>query len=111
MVRARGKATKKLTVPAGARTAEHPDRPRPWKSSDAAAAARAFLGRPHRAAVRELMEQLNSEDPYAHRCAAEVARLVSQRQPGVLAGCSDLLADAAAGFPEEEWQARGYVMV
>lgn len=107
---------KKLTVLAGARPAEHPDRPRPWKSTDAAAAARVFLAswskvRARRAAIRELMEQLNSGDPYDHRCAAEVARLVSQRQPGILAGYSDLLADAAAAFPDEEWQARGYVIV
>lgn len=57
------------------------------------------------------MEQLTSGDPYDHRCAAEVARLVSQRQPGILAGYSDLLADAAAAFSDEEWQARGYVIV
>ena len=106
----------KLTVLSGARTAEHPERPRPWKSTVAAAAAQAFLAactspRRRRAAVRELMEQLVSGDPYDHRCAAEVARLVSQRQPGALAGYSDLLADAAAAFPDEEWQARGYAIV
>lgn len=105
-----------LTVLSGARPAEHPGRPRPWKSTDAAAAAKVFLAswseaRTRRAAVRELLEQLTSGDPYDHRCAAEVARLVSQRQPGVLAGYTDLLADAAAAFPDEEWQARGYVIV
>jgi len=57
------------------------------------------------------MEQLSGDDPYEHRCAAEVARLVSRREPGALAGYSDLLADAAASLPPEEWQARGYVMV
>lgn len=57
------------------------------------------------------MEQLTSGDPCDHRCAAEVARLVSRRQPAILAGYSDLLADAAAAFPDEEWQARGYVIV
>lgn len=115
---ARTRVTKRpaLTVLAGARTAEHPERPRPWKSTDATAAAQAFLAaceRPgaRRTAARELMEQLVSGDPYDHRCAAEVARLVSQREPGVLAGYSDLLADAAAEFPDEEWQARGYVIV
>jgi hypothetical protein len=114
----RGSVTnrRRLTVLSGARPAEHADRPRPWKSTDAAAAAKAFLdeceeGRRARAARRELMEQLAGDDPYQHRCAAEVARLVSQRQPGILAGYSDLLADAAAALPPEEWQARGYVIV
>lgn len=100
----------------GARPAQHPERRRPWKSTDAAAAARVFLaacyeGRSRRAAIRELIQQLASRDAYDHRCAAEVARLVSQRRPGVLAGYTELLADAAAAFPDEEWQARGYVMV
>lgn len=115
---ARTKVTKRrnLTVLSGARPAQHPDRPRAWKSTDAAAAARAFLaswGEPkqRKAAVRELMQQLTSGDPYGHRCAAEVARLVSQRQPGFLAAYSDLLAEAAAALPSEEWQARGYVLV
>lgn len=116
MVRSKITQRGKRTVLAGARTAEHPERPRPWKSTDAAAAAQAFLAAceqpgARRAAARDLMEQLVSGDPYDHRCAAEVARLVSQRQPGVLAGYSDLLADAAAEFPDEEWQARGYVIV
>ena len=107
---------KKQTVLSGARTADHPERPRPWKSTDAAAAARELLALSddamrRRAAIRELMAQLASGDPYAHRCAAEVARLVSQRQPGILTGYSDLLADAAAAFSDEEWQARGYVIV
>jgi hypothetical protein len=116
MTRTKVTRRKSLTVLSGARPAQHPDRPRPWKSTDAAAAAKeflAFLGeaRARRAAMRALMEQLSGDDPYEHRCAAEVARLVSQRQPGILAGYSDLLADAAAAFPEEEWQARGYVIV
>lgn len=116
MARTKVTRRRKLTVLSGARPAQHPERPRPWKSTDAAAVARAFLvscsqAGQRRAAARELMEQLVSGDPYEHRCAAEVARLVSQRQPGILAGYSDLLADAAAGFPDEEWQARGYVIV
>jgi hypothetical protein len=116
MPRTKVTVRKKLTVLSGARTAEHPERPRSWKSTDAAAAARVFLDacgelRSRRSAVRELMAQLNSGDPYDHRCAAEVARLVSQRQPGVLTGYCDLLIEVAAAFPAEEWQARGYVIV
>jgi hypothetical protein len=116
MVRGLVAKREKVTVLSGARPRQHPDRPRPWKSTDAAAAARAFLDacgeRPsRRSAIRDLMAQLNSGDPYDHRCAAEVARLVSQRQPGVLAGYSGLLAEVAATLPGEEWQARGYVIV
>lgn len=59
----------------------------------------------------ELIRELCSDDPFNHRCAAELARLVSQREPGVLAACADLLAEVAATFPIEEWQARGYVIV
>ncbi len=36
---------------------------------------------------------------------------MSRREPGVLAGYSDLLAEVAAAYPMEEWQARGYVLV
>jgi len=102
---------KRVTVLSGARPAECPERPRPWKSSDAAAAAKDFFAKPRRTAVRELMRELCSDDPFDHRCAAELARLVSRREPGVLAGCSDLLGEVAATFPMEEWQARGYVLV
>ncbi|HEX4309867.1 MAG TPA: hypothetical protein VHZ25_07550 [Acidobacteriaceae bacterium] len=102
---------KRLTVASGARPADSPDRPRPWKSSDAAAAAADFFTRPRRTAIRELIRELCSADPFDHRCAAELARLVSQRQPGVLASCADLLAEVAATFPMEECQARGYVIV
>jgi len=85
---------------------------RSWRSTDAAAAAKAFFTRPHKsAAVRELMQGLCSDDPCDHRCAAELARLVSRRQPGVLGQYADLLAEVAAEFPPEEWQARGYVLV
>lgn len=84
---------------------------RNWRSTDAAAAAKAFFTRPRKSAVRELMQALCSDDPYAHRCAAELARLVSRRKPGVLAEYADLLAEVAAEFPAEEWQARGYVLV
>jgi len=36
---------------------------------------------------------------------------VSRREPGILAEYGDLLAEAAAELPMEEWQARGYVLV
>lgn len=42
---------------------------------------------------------------------AEVARLISRRQPGLLAAYGDLLAEVAAELPEKEWQARGYILV
>ncbi len=111
MARTEVKARNRLTVVSGARPAERPHRPRPWKSSDAAAAARDFFTRPRRTAVRELIRELCSDDPFDHRCAAELARLVSRLQPGVLAAYADLLAEAAVTFPMEEWQARGYVLV
>jgi len=62
-------------------------------------------------AICELVRELCSDDPFDHRCAAEVARLVSQRKPGVLAPYANLLADVAVTFPLEEWQARGYILV
>lgn len=111
MPRVETKPKKRLTILGGARPAESPDRLRPWKSIDAAEAARDFFTRPRRTAIRELIRELCSDDPFDHRCAAELARLVSRRVPGVLAGYSDLLAEAAATFPMEEWQARGYVLV
>lgn len=99
------------TILSGARPAEAAHRPRPWKSTDAAAAAREFFTRPRGAAARDLIRALCSADPYQHRCAAEVARLISRRQPGILAAYSDLLAEVAADLPEEEWQSRGYLLV
>jgi hypothetical protein len=85
--------------------------PRSWKSTDAAAAARDFFLKPRKAAIRELMRELCSPDPFEHRCAAELARLISRREPGILAAWADLLAETAAALPDEEWQARGYVLV
>jgi hypothetical protein len=99
------------TVLSGARPAQASSRPRPWKSSDAADAARAFFARPRPRAARDLLRSLCSGDPYQHRCAAEVARLISRRQPGLLAAYGDLLAEVAAGLPEAEWQSRGYILV
>lgn len=99
------------TVLSGARPAQTTTRPRPWKSTDAADAARAFFTRAHDPAARDLMRALCSGDPYQHRCAAEVARLISRREPGLLAAFADLLGEVAAEFPEEEWQSRGYILV
>ena len=99
------------TVPGGTQMLEAAKRTRSWKSNNTAAAAKAFFARPRRVAERELLRELCSGDPYQHRRAAEVARLVSLREPGVLAGCGDLLSEVAAAFPEAEWQARGYVLV
>jgi hypothetical protein len=95
----------------GTRPAERPDRPRPWKSTDATAAANDFFAKPRKTAVRELIRGLCSDDAFDHRCAAELARLVSRREPGILAAYGDVLAEVAAEFPMEEWQARGYVLV
>lgn len=85
--------------------------PRSWKSSDAVAAAREFFARPRSTAARELIRMLCSADPFAHRCAAELARCVSRRQPGILSAYADILADVAAELPAKEWQARGYGLV
>jgi hypothetical protein len=85
--------------------------PRVWKSTDAAAAAKDFFTKPRKAAVRELIRELCSDDPFDHRCCAELARLISRREPGILAAYGDVLAEVAAELPMEEWQARGYVIV
>jgi hypothetical protein len=87
------------------------DHPSQWKSSDASAAAKDFFVGPRRTAIRDLTRKLCSPDAFNHRCAAEVARLISRREPGILATCSDLLVDIASTLPKEEWQARGYVLV
>ena len=108
----------KSRKPAGAialsrqpRTRPAPHEPRSWKSTDAATAMKIFFAMPPKAAARELMQELCTDDPYDHRCAAELARLVSRRKPGVLAAYADLLAEVAAELSVEEWQARGYVLV
>lgn len=85
--------------------------PRSWKSTNAAAAAKDFFIKPRKTAIRELIRELCSDDPFDHRCAAELARLVSRRSPGILSTYGDVLAEVAAELPMEEWQARGYVIV
>jgi len=84
---------------------------RSWRSADAAAAAKDFFTKPRKRAIRELIRELCSDDPFDRRCAAELARLVSRREPGILAQFGDVLAEVAAELPVEEWQARGYVIV
>ena len=85
--------------------------PRSWKSTNAAAAAKDFFIKPRKTAIRELIRELCSDDPFDHRCAAELARLVSRRSPGILSTYGDVLAEVAAELPMQEWQARGYVIV
>ncbi len=72
---------------------------------------RDFLGQPQprRAAIRDLMTELLAENPYARRCAADLARRVSAREPGILRKYADVLIDLVAELPLEQWQARGYV--
>ena len=85
--------------------------PRSWKDADGVAAMRDFLGQPppRRAAIRGLMTELLSPDPFASRCAADLARRVSAREPGILRRHAAVLAGLAAELPREQWQARGYV--
>ncbi|MGA2216696.1 MAG: hypothetical protein ABSG51_01325 [Terracidiphilus sp.] len=75
------------------------------------AAMREFLCQPppRRAAIRDLMKELVSDNPYSARCAADLARLVSAREPGILRKYADVLIDLAGGLPLEQWQARGYI--
>src|SRR5271157_548502 len=85
--------------------------PRSWKDADGVEAMRDFLRQPppRRAAVRGLMTELLSDNPYARRCAADLARLISAREPGILRTYADVLIDLVAELPMEQWQARGYV--
>ncbi len=85
--------------------------PRSWKDADGVAAMRKFLVAPppRRAAVRDLVRELLSEDPFERRCAADLARRVSAREPGILKRYADVLIDLAAELPFDEWQARGHV--
>jgi hypothetical protein len=85
--------------------------PRSWKNADAVAAMRDFLGQPppRRAAIRDLMAGLVSTNPHACWCAADLARLVSTREPGILRKYADVLIDLVATLPLDQWQARGYV--
>jgi hypothetical protein len=85
--------------------------PRGWKNADAVAAMRDFLSQPppRRAATRDLIGELHSDDPFTLRCAADVARRISAREPGILQAHASQLIDLAAQLPDDQWQARGYV--
>jgi hypothetical protein len=85
--------------------------PRGWTNADAVAATREFLSQkpPRRVAIRDLMNELLAPDPYTRRCAADLARLVSAREPGVLRAYASVLIDLLSELPPEQWQARGYV--
>jgi len=84
--------------------------PRSWKDADGVAAMRDFLSQPppRKAALRDLMTELLSPSPYARRCAADLARRVSAREPGILGKYASVLIDLVAELPLEQWQARGY---
>jgi len=87
--------------------------PRSWKSADCAAAMHDFLLHPppRTAAIRDLMAELLSPNPYCCRCAAGLARRVSAREPGILSRHAGDLIDLAARVPDDEWQTRGYVLL
>jgi hypothetical protein len=83
---------------------------RSWKGADAVAAMRDFLLQPppRRAAIRDLMTELLSPDPFTRRCAADLARRVSAREPGILRKYAGVLIELVAEIPVDQWQARGY---
>lgn len=85
--------------------------PRSWKDADAVAATRDFFEQrpPRRAAIHELMKALLAPDPFSRRCAADLARRVNAREPGILRAYAGVLTDLAGELPLAEWQARGYV--
>jgi hypothetical protein len=58
-----------------------------------------------------LIKELFSDDPVERRRAAEMARLIGTQEPGALSPYFHALADAAASWPREEWQARQYALV
>jgi hypothetical protein len=84
---------------------------RSWKDADGDAAMREFLlvPPPRRAAIRELMKEILSPDLFTRRCAADLARRVSAREPGILSRYADLLIDLITEIPLDQWQARGYI--
>jgi hypothetical protein len=64
---------------------------------------------PHRAAIRDLMAEVLSPNSFSRRCAADLARRVSAREPGVLRKFAGVFIDVLAELPANEWQTRGYV--
>jgi hypothetical protein len=87
--------------------------PRGWKIADAVRAARDFLSQPppRRAAIRDLMKELLSPNPFARRCAADLARRISAREPGILRKYAPILIDHVTDLPLQEWPARSYVLL
>ncbi|MGD0547367.1 MAG: hypothetical protein ABR991_06005 [Terracidiphilus sp.] len=85
--------------------------PRGWTTADAVAATREFFAQPppRRAAIRDLMNEVLSPDRYMRRCAADVARLVSAREPEILRAYVPVLIDLLTELHQDEWQARGYL--
>jgi len=85
--------------------------PRCWKNGDCADALRDFLAQspPRRAAIRELMTELLSENPYSRRSAADLARRIGACEPGILRQYATVLIDLMAETPLDQWQARGYL--
>ena len=85
--------------------------PRSWTKTDAVAAMKEFLAAPppRRTAIRDLMTELVSTNPYALRCAADLARLISARVPGILRKYAGVLIDLVAETSRDQWQARGYL--
>jgi hypothetical protein len=85
--------------------------PRSWKDAEAQAAMREFLlvPPPRRTAIRDLMAELLSANPFSRRCAADLARRVSAREPGVLRKFTSVFIDLLAELPSDEWQTRGYL--
>lgn len=77
--------------------------PRSWKDADGAAATREFLAHkpPRKAAIRDLMRAVLSSDPFVRRCATDLARRVSAREPGVLGDYVGVFIDLLAELPAE----------
>jgi hypothetical protein len=86
---------------------------RSWTNAEAVGAMREFFDHPERkrAAVRALMTELLSPDRFDRRCAADVARRISAREPGVLGKYEGVLIDLLTELPLDEWQARGYLIL
>ena len=87
--------------------------PRSWKDADGAAAVREFLRQPppRRAAVRALIKELASPHSFDLRCAADLARRVSAREPGILQRYTSVLIDLITELSEDQWQSRGYLLL
>lgn len=64
---------------------------------------------PRRAAIRDLMAELLSPNPFSRRCAADLARRVCAQEPGMLGKFAGVFIDLLAELPANEWQTRGYV--